>query len=139
MFENVTGLLNMQKGMVFQMVEEAFKAIMPKVERWVLSADEFAIPQRRKRVFLIGTADPAQETIQPQRLTICKANSELFSINRWAISVNEALADLPALRPGQDGSNLMYASPPQTSYQEFMRSMIGPAEFLESVRGHEHT
>ena len=136
-FENVTGLLNIQKGRVFEMVNEAFKAIMPKVERWILSADEFAIPQRRKRVFLVGTADPRQEILQPQRLTICTANGELFSANKRAISVNEALADLPALRPSQNGSNLPYASPPQTSYQAFMRDLISPDEFLESIKRHD--
>ena len=136
-FENVTGLLNIQEGKVFEMVNEAFKTIMPRVEKWLLSTDEFAIPQRRKRVFLIGTADPRQEIRQPQRLTICTMNGELFSSNERAISVNEALADLPALRPKQDGSNLPYTSPPQTSYQAFMRGRISPAEFLESVRKHE--
>ena len=138
-FENVTGLLNIEKGRVFEMVNGAFKAIMPKVERWLLSADEFAIPQRRKRVFLVGTADPKQEIFQPQRLTICTANGDLFSANWRTISVNEALADLPALRPSQDGSNLPYASPPQTYYQAFMRGWISPAEFLESVQRHERT
>ena len=138
-FENVTGLLNMQKGMVFEMVNEAFKAIMPRVEQWLISTDEFAIPQRRKRVFLVGTADPGQEILQPQKLTICTANGELFSANEHAISVNEALADLPALRPSQDGSNLPYASPPQTSYQAFMRGRISPAAFLESVQKRERT
>ena len=137
LFENVTGLLNMQKGRVFEMVYEAFKAIMPKVERWLISTDEFAIPQRRKRVFLIGTADPGQQVLQPKKLTICTANGQLFSANERSISVNEALADLPALRPGEDGSNLPYASPPKTSYQAFMRGRISPTEFLACVQKRE--
>jgi DNA (cytosine-5)-methyltransferase 1 len=136
-FENVTGLLNMQKGKVFEMVKEAFKSIMPRVDGWLLSAEEFAVPQRRKRVFLIGTADPDREVTPPESLTSCTTNGELFSANEDAISVSEAIADLPALEPGQDGSHLPYASPPQTTYQAFMRGLIGPAEFLESVRKRE--
>ncbi|MFW3615534.1 Alw26I/Eco31I/Esp3I family type II restriction adenine-specific DNA-methyltransferase [Billgrantia antri] len=133
-FENVTGLLNMQKGKVFKMVKEAFESVMPNVQGWLLSAEEFAVPQRRKRVFLIGTARPDREIVQPPRLTSCAQNGELFSVNERAISVGEALADLPPIEPSQDGSSLAYATPPQTTYQAFMRGEIGPAEFLDSVR-----
>lgn len=133
-FENVTGLLNMQKGKVFEMVKEAFKSVMPKVDSWLLSADEFAVPQRRKRVFLIGTVDPDHEVRQPPRLTRCEPNGELFSENQRAVSVGEAIDDLPALKASQDGSDLAYDSPPKTTYQAFMRGRIGPAKFLESVR-----
>lgn len=133
-FENVTGLLNMEKGKVFEIVQEAFKSIIPRIDGWLLSADQYAVPQRRKRVFLIGTADPDQEILQPPCLTNSTNKNELFSANIRTTSVEEALADLPALEPGQDGSNLSYASPPQNTYQALMRGRIGPEEFLNSVR-----
>lgn len=133
-FENVTGLLNMQKGAVFEMVKDAFRSVMPKVEGWLLSADEFAIPQRRKRVLLIGTRDPNFDIQQPTRITSCTANGELFSANEHAISVGEAIADLPVLKQSQNGSELQYNSPPKTTYQAFMRGQIDPLEFLASVR-----
>jgi Alw26I/Eco31I/Esp3I family type II restriction m6 adenine DNA methyltransferase len=138
-FENVTGLLNMQKGKVFEVVKEAFKSVMPGVKGWLLSADEFAVPQRRKRVFLIGTVDSDQEINQPERSTSCTPNSELFGTMDRAISVDEAIGDLPPLGPSQDGSQLQYASPPRTTYQALMRGRIGPAEYLECVRKKERT
>lgn len=132
-FENVTGLLNMQGGKVFEVVRAAFSAVMPKVEGWLLSADEHAIPQRRKRVFLVGTNSPNQSIAKPPKLTSSNANNELFSENLPAVSVLEALGDLPPLLPGQDGSNLTYQAPPRTPYQALMRGMISPEEYLENI------
>lgn len=133
-FENVTGLLNMQKGEVFEMVQNAFRAVMPAVKGWVLSADEYAIPQRRKRVFLISTMNPEAAIKPPSQITSCSQNADLFSENARSISVGEAISDLPALRAGQDGSDLNYICPPQSTYQAFMRGQIGPEDFLDSVR-----
>lgn len=133
-FENVTGLLNMEKGKVFEMVKKAFEAVIPQVEGWLLSADEYALPQRRKRVLLIGTADPNRDVQKPPWITCTAANGDLFSTHASAVSVGEALADLPALEPSQNGSALPYASPPQTMYQAFMRGRIDAEEFLESIR-----
>ena len=133
-FENVTGLLNMQNGRVFQVVREAFGAVMDRVDGWILSAEEYAVPQRRRRVVLIGTADTEQVVSPLQKLTSCDANGELFSENRQAVSVDEALSDLPLVEPGQDGTRLPYASDPRTTYQALMRGLVTPDEFLDSIR-----
>ncbi len=134
LFENVTGLLNMQNGRVFQMIKEAFRSVMPRVDGWLLSADEYAIPQRRKRVILVGTRDENHIIRQPPKITSCELVSNLFAAPEPAISVEESLADLPALEPGQDGSTLPYGSPPRTTYQSFMRGQLSPSEYLETVR-----
>jgi DNA (cytosine-5)-methyltransferase 1 len=133
-FENVTGLLNMQGGRVFELVRHAFSDVMPSIDGWLLAADEHAIPQRRKRVFLVGTRQPRGTVLQPPRITSCSSNGEFFSENQPAISVLEALADLPQLVAGQDGSALSYQGPPKTMYQSLMRGVISPAQYLDSIR-----
>lgn len=132
-FENVTGLLNMQGGSVFKMVREAFAAVMPRVDGWVLSADQHAVPQRRKRVFLIGSNNSSKTVEQPREITTCTAGKSLFLENYLAVSVEEALSDLPVLVSGEDGSMLSYSNSPHSSYQAFMRGFLTVDQYLDSI------
>ena len=130
-FENVTGLLNMRGGAVFEMVKEAFNAVMPRVEGWLLSADNYAVPQRRRRVFLVGATDPTLALSPPPALTGAQGLP--------AVTVEQAIGDLPALSPSQNGSSLPYTTSPQTSYQALMRGILSPSEYLDEIRaGAEH-
>ena len=133
-FENVLGLLSMEGGMVINKVKDAFKSVMPTVHDWLLSAEEHAVPQRRKRVILIGTNKSDFALIPPHRLTSCDSSPNLFAELKPAISVEEALSDLPQLLPGQDGSSFNYISEPKTDYQAFMRGLITPEEYLDCIR-----
>lgn len=134
-FENVSGLLNMDGGRVFRMVREAFGDVMPKLQGWLLNADEYAIPQRRKRVILVGVHDSDVNVDAPVPVTSCHAErGDLFATVQPAITVEEALSDLPPLESGEDGSMLDYASPPTTTYQAFVRGMLSPREYLERIR-----
>lgn len=138
-FENVTGLLNMQAGMVFNAVKDAFKCVMPSLVGWILSAEQYGVPQRRKRVFLVGSKNNNEDKIiEPPIITSC--NNSDFSPNlfikniRPAISVYEALSDLPQLKPGQNGTDLEYLFSPKYIYQKFMRGLIGPEEYVDLIK-----
>ncbi len=133
-FENVTGLMNMEGGRVFRDVKDAFCSVMHSVQAYLLKAEEYAIPQRRARVILIGIHDKRRAVISPPRVTTSGTSIDLFEALKPAISVEEALADLPALIPGEDGSHLDYVSPPRTTFQSFVRGQIGPAEYLDRIR-----
>lgn len=132
-FENVTGLLNMENGETFRQVRQVLSETCEGVAHWVLSADEHAIPQRRKRVFIIGHRDGRLPS-HPERLTSVDARGDLFGGTRPAISVEEALGDLPPLRQGEDGSGLDYVSEPLTPYQALMRGFITPEDYLLEIR-----
>lgn len=131
-FENVTGLLNMEGGRVFKAVQEAFSSVFPVVSGEVLSADQFGIPQRRKRVFLVGTADH-KSWHPPIPKTSLRSANVLFELLPNAISVQDAIDDLPALEPTQDGRKLPYRHAPKTSYQKFMRGDISVADYLQTL------
>lgn len=126
-FENVAGLLNMEKGNVFARIKAEFSEAMPVINGWVLSSENYAIPQRRKRVFLIGGANKDFAVPTPHEFT-----SQKIGRNNW-ITVEEALCDLPVLNPGEDGSSKSYATPPITFYQKFMRGVITPAAYLNEI------
>ncbi|HCD1507950.1 TPA: DNA cytosine methyltransferase, partial [Escherichia coli] len=111
-FENVAGLLNMEKGKVFERVKEEFSSTMKTMNGWILNSEHYAIPQRRKRVILVGSNDPLFSIEPPQKLTEDKES--------W-VSVKDALSDLPPLQHGEDGSGKYYIHHPENDYQLFMR------------------
>ena len=55
----------------------------------------------------------------------------ISSIGVLSVTVSEAISDLPELSPGQNGSNLSYKSPPENVYQQLMRGVITPKEYLK--------
>ncbi|MEN3971583.1 DNA (cytosine-5-)-methyltransferase [Sphingomicrobium sp. XHP0235] len=126
LFENVTGLLNMEKGAVFQEVIAALGKVAKEIRWWQVSADEFGVPQRRKRVIIVGF-----RRLPPFSLGAPPLSGGLIGVR--PISVLEALNDLPKLAAGEDGSLLDYVGPPMTDYQELMRGQIRPAEFLARI------
>jgi Alw26I/Eco31I/Esp3I family type II restriction m6 adenine DNA methyltransferase len=132
-FENVTGLLSMQGGKVFASVREAFSSIMPSISGVVLSADNYAVPQRRKRVILVGMQDETAAWSPPERLTSLDVEPTLFGHTRPAISMEEAVADLPPLQAGENGIAKVYEGLPHTMYQALMRGFISPDEYLAYV------
>ena len=134
-FENVTGLLNMEGGRIFAAMKEAFSSVIPSITPAVLSADQYAIPQRRKRVILVGTRTGYPLDWQPPpSVTAMRSLSGLCTKLPLAISVQDALDDLPMLSPSQDGRSLPYRSAPLTPYQSFMRDRISAAEYLISIK-----
>lgn len=134
-FENVTGLLNMQGGKVFAAVKDAFSSVMPRLQAAVLSTNEYAIPQRRKRVIIVGRRCPdSTPWAPPQVLTSLSSEAPTFFHSvQQAVSVEEALGDLPPLEAGEDGSQKGYMSRPTTTYQALMRGLISPHEYLDML------
>lgn len=133
-FENVTGLLNMEGGRVFAAVQKAFSSVMPSIVPVVLSADQYAIPQRRKRIILVGSRTGGQLDWHPPVpiTSFLQGKSTLFPELPLAVSVQDAIDDLPALLPSEDGRRLPYRTAPRTPYQAFMRGHISALEYLQS-------
>lgn len=133
LFENVTGLLNMQQGRIFALIKQELASTVSAVTNWVLKAENFAIPQRRNRVFILGTATKEHSISIPDILTSSEGLT-LFDEKKNVITVFEALSDLPKLHHGEDGSNKDYVKPSQNIYQEFMRGKISVEKYLSTIR-----
>lgn len=128
-FENVTGLLNMEGGRVFETVCEILSDGMSDFAGFRVQAEQHAIPQRRSRVILMGLRDgklPAapltRSAFPPDRA------SEIGTA--VAPTVADAIGDLPALRAGEDGTHLAYRGETQSPYQALMRGEITADEYL---------
>jgi hypothetical protein len=50
-----------------------------------------------------------------------------------AVTAYEALADLPPIQQGEDGSQKDYLHEPSSLYQQLMRSKISPVQYFESL------
>lgn len=54
-FENVTGILSMNKGQLFQRIQTEFEELGYDLKHEILDAVDFGVPQHRERVILVGT------------------------------------------------------------------------------------
>lgn len=131
-FENVPGLLNMEGGEVYKLIREVLKASGYAVSTWILRSEQFGIPQRRKRVIMVGLREE-QQLSPPMPTTSFEEKPHLFDKLPPTVTSKEALDDLPSLVPGQDGSNLEYEKEPANLYQRLVRGQLTVREYTSSL------
>ena len=129
-FENVTGLLNMDGGRVFEMIRSELLKEAKSLSVWKLKAEEYGIPQRRTRVILVGNSLPMSP---PPPVTQFEAQATIFGVLPSAVTVSNALSDLPPLVPGEDGCAKDYLCEPSHPYQRFIRGFISAEEYLTTL------
>ncbi|MEJ2882278.1 DNA cytosine methyltransferase [Pedobacter sp. GR22-6] len=121
--ENVTGILyrkNSNGENVIDIIKNAFAEKGYQIELWNLNAANFGVPQLRNRVFIVGNL--LNQVIGPPKAThkipgILKDDQTLPD----AVTVGEAIADLPSIRAGQGAAVTEYTSPANNSYQKWAR------------------
>jgi len=109
--ENVKGMKSLYKGEILDQVVQRFESLGYKVsEPSVLLAANYAVPQMRERLFIIGVRNDYEEFVFPEPLT--PSNK---------ISCKEAISDLPSRESefGIESDN--YTSNALSSYQKLMR------------------
>jgi DNA (cytosine-5)-methyltransferase 1 len=131
-FENVPGLLNMEDGEVYRLIREVLRVSGYAVRTWILQSELFGIPQRRKRVILVGLKEE-QQLLPPVPTTSFEEKSRLFEKLPPTVTSKEALDDLPSLAPGEDGSNLEYENEPANLYQRLVRGQLTVREYVSSL------
>jgi DNA (cytosine-5)-methyltransferase 1 len=110
--ENVTGITSIAGGAIVRQIFEEIEALGYRVEMRVLKAEEYGVPQERRRVFFIATRTDApilfpQPTHGP--------GLEPF------VTVWDAISDLPALSNGDVKVPREYASSARNGYQAILR------------------
>lgn len=127
-FENVVGLLSAKtdKGIRYldQMLK-LFKSCGYEVEYKVLSAEDFDVPQHRKRIILIGRFG-SRTGFYPE-----------FPVQRTGITIRNLLSDLPKLQAGEGSLGAIRTKKRCCSY--LYDSMIRDDELpvtLHSARPH---
>lgn len=130
-FENVRGILNLDKGKFFEMVKSELKECVDVIKVNQVSAANYGVPQRRDRVIIIGGDTDLVQHFSMHEIS-CVFKDGQISMLPSVIGVEDAIGDLPELQPGEDGSSKNYRFPAANAYQKFMRGMIAADEYLES-------
>lgn len=127
--ENVLGILTMRGGDAIKEIIKAFSEVGYHVSAPIkLNAANFGVPQRRKRVFLIGSREGI-DIPQPDPLF---SNEDMFLPN--VITVREAIGSLPAINDGGGAVEIEGDVPSLSPYDRLMKREISFDEFYELCR-----
>ena len=111
--ENVTGITSVADGKAVQEIYLSLKNLGYHVEHRILRAEEFGVPQERRRIFFIGSLCQ-QKIVWP--IPFCWPNS-LFP----SVTVKEAIGDLPKLNILEGSEEAEYTLESGSNYQKMMR------------------
>jgi site-specific DNA-cytosine methylase len=126
--ENVPGILSSNNGKTFESIKSEFAFLGYKVEAQNLMASDFGVPQKRKRVFIVGLKDK-NPMFNP---------AKILSEDRY-ITVNDALSDLYDIPPvsHKEEEISILDNTPLTLYQSFLKRKITFQEFLNLLSNSE--
>ena len=94
-FENVTGILSMDKGNLFKNVQKEFSELGYNLKYQVLNAVDYGVPQQRERVILVGfKGENNFEYPKPTHGNGLKPY----------VTLKDAIGDLPKLESGESST-----------------------------------
>ena len=111
--ENVTGIYSIANGEAVRAIKSEFSALGYDVADAVLRAEDYGVPQERRRVVFIGNRIGA--AISHPKPTHGPGRNERFT------TIKDAIGDLPPLRNGEDLGRVPYLSGAQSAFQRLMR------------------
>ena len=110
--ENVTGIFSIGGGEAVRAIKAELAALGYAVEEKVLKAEEYGVPQERRRVVFIGNRVGAPIS-HPEPTHGHDAIP--------FVTIRDAIGDLPALANGEDRGNVAYAAAPISKFQRSLR------------------
>ncbi len=117
-FENVVGILSMDKGRLFEQIRKEFEELGYSLKHQVLNAVDYGVPQQRERVILVGFKGEN---------TFCYPNPTHGVGLKSHVTLSDAIGDLPVLKSGQ--AKNFYECSPYNEFLEFVRKNV--AETVE--------
>jgi len=111
--ENVTGIMSIANGGIVREIQSGMRKLGYRVDMKMLKAEEFGVPQERRRVFFIATREDTCPILFPD----ATHGPELEPY----VTVWDALSDLPRLENGESYKNGKYRTKPANSYQALLR------------------
>ncbi len=110
--ENVTGITSIAGGAIVQQIFDEIQALGYRVEMRILRAEEYGVPQERRRVFFIATRTDAP--------ILFPAPTHGIGLEPLT-TVWDAISDLPVVRNGDAVAKREYATRPKNGYQAILR------------------
>lgn len=113
--ENVLGILSMKdekNNLIIENLEKVFNKMKYKIVFKTLNAHDYGVPQKRKRVFVVGNKiDVDFKFPEPTH----------GKLKKDFLTVGDAISDLPFLEKEFGDEKTNYINKPKTNYQKNMR------------------
>jgi DNA-methyltransferase (dcm) len=123
--ENVTGITSISGGAIVREIIQEMASLGYQVQMRVLRAEDYGVPQERRRVVFIGNRIGV-----PIRFPVATHGPGLKPF----VTVWDAISDLAPLANGDRASGLRYASPPANEFQALLRGDVEIAPNHEATR-----
>lgn len=123
-FENVVGMLSMDKGKLFNQICSEFEELGYIIEFKILNAVNFGVPQHRERVILVGALG---------------RNNYKYPIETHGegklpyVTLSDAFFDLPSLKSGEE--SVEYIGKPSNDFLKFVRNSSALTEHKAPKNG----
>lgn len=130
--ENVKGILNIGNGEVIRMIMKEFSSLGYKVQKKLLNAADYGVPQTRERVIITGVRNDLNFTYTYPKPTNDK-NGGIF-IPKW-VTIKEAFKDIPNPDEPNNLSNHVYSKYKVTISNYIGHRLIDPDKPAPTVTG----
>jgi len=135
LIENVPGMLSLGGGIIFERILAELRARGYEVNARILFAAHYGVPQERWRMIILGSkTPPPPKHPEPTHFAEARANFKggrtmtfrLMQLQQQlllpAITLREAIGDLPRLTMGGGGEIVAYDKPANSEYSRSMRA-----------------
>lgn len=120
-FENVPGLLSYKSGKTYNEIKQVFKDLNYNVMGEQLMFNEYAVPQKRKRVIIIGIKNDLN--VDPESLYPTKITQNHF------ISVSDAISNIENI----EHNRLVKVPQSEGLYQQFIQNEISIQQYMNTI------
>ncbi len=117
-FENVVGILSMDRGNLFKQIQQEFEELGYKLQHRVLDAVNYGVPQHRERVILVG--------FKGKNNYIYPVPTHGEGLKPY-VTLKDAIGDLPALKSGE--TKTTYSGDITNEFLSFVRK--NSSDFVE--------
>jgi DNA (cytosine-5)-methyltransferase 1 len=126
--ENVRGILtnkNEKGEKVIEIIKKSFNSIGYTINVWELNAANYGVPQNRHRIFVVG--NKMGKEISPPLVSHYSPNEKKINMIstkglKKAVTVIQAIGDLPKLKSGEGEEKVVFLSRPKNNYQRELRN-----------------
>lgn len=120
--ENVEGILTMNNGKSFEGIKESFRELGYNLAGKKLLAAKYGVPQKRKRVIMIGVLEGNPEDCYPE---------EIFNSEDKYLTVREAINDLPEINANGGSQVIESETKPNSIFQKFLAGKVNIVDFVK--------
>lgn len=130
LMENVTGMKTMDGGKLFDRIKSEFRELGYRIEWKVIKAEEYGVPQKRRRLFVAGT-----RTSRTDLLPFEAMFNDEDSSKPPVLTVEDAIGDLPNQTVDELHDTTTYPDMDELRpYQKYARGHYGFDEMYEAVQ-----